>query len=75
MENNKEILFNHLLNKYGTFLLNKKQMSEVTNQSESTLNRLKREGCGCEYKIDGGNVYYPIQCVVEYLSNVSKVNS
>ncbi|MGP2656524.1 hypothetical protein ACOJTA_05705 [Malaciobacter sp. WC5094] len=50
-------------------------MSEVTNQSESTLNRLKREGCGCEYKIDGGNVYYPIQCVVEYLSNVSKVNS
>ena len=70
-----EMIFNNILNKYNTFLLNKKQMSEITNQSESTLNRLKREGCGCEFKIDGGNVFYPIQCVVEYLTNVTKVNN
>lgn len=72
MTDNQKIVFQMLFEKYKTMLLNKQQMCEVCNLSERTLDRHRMKGFGCEYKIEGGRVYFPLDKVVLYLSKVYK---
>lgn len=72
MENIEKIYFDSLYSKYNTFRLNKSQMSEVCNQSESTLDRLRRDGLGCDFQKESGMVYYPLDKVVTHLQNTMK---
>jgi hypothetical protein len=72
MENNDKMYFEMIFSKYNTLRLNKIQMSEVCNQSESTLDRLRREGMGCEYSKESGMVFYPIHEVVNHLLTTMK---
>jgi hypothetical protein len=66
------IYFKTLFEKYHTLRLNKSQMSEVCNLSESTLDRIRRNGLGCEYTKDGGMIYYPLDKVVSYITKTMK---
>jgi hypothetical protein len=61
-----------IFKKYNTFRLSKHQMSEVCNQSESTLDRLRTEGLGCEYSKERGQILYPIDKVVNHLLKTMK---
>ena len=72
MENIEKMYFEMIFTKYKTLRLNKSQMSEVCNQSESTLDRLRREGMGCEYSKESGMVYYPLDKVVFHLTKTMK---
>ena len=64
-------MFQMLFSKYGTMNLSKKQCSEVTGKSISKLESDKRDGIGIEYKQETAvaNVYYPLHCIVEFLTN------
>lgn len=63
----QKILFNSIFEKYGNILLTKTQMSEVCNLSTKTLDRKREKGEGCEWRFEGGRIYYPLQKVVVYL--------
>ena len=66
----REILFNSLINKYGTYSLNKTQTSRVLNRSIPSLDRDRISSRGPAFKKDAaGNVYYPIHTIVDYLLN------
>lgn len=66
------VYFKMLFDKYNTMRLNKSQMSEVCNQSESTLDRVRRDGMGCEYSKESGMIYYPLDKVVFHLTKTMK---
>ena len=66
------VYFKMLFDKYNTMRLNKSQMSEVCNQSESTLDRVRRDGMGCEYSKESGMIYYPLDKVVFHLTKTIK---
>jgi hypothetical protein len=68
MKETEEMYFNVLFKEYKTLRLNKSQMAEVCNQSESTLDRVRREGMGCEFCKDSGMIYYPLDKVVTHLT-------
>lgn len=63
----QKILFDSIFNKYGNILLTKTQMSEVCNLSTKTLDRKRERGEGCEWRYEGGRVYYPLHKVVNYI--------
>ena len=71
MNANQKIIFQSLFDKFGTMLLNKQQMAQVVNVSERTLDRHREKGFGCEYKIEGGRIYYPLDRVVMFLTKVN----
>ena len=72
MDNTEKIYFEMIFEKYNTLRLNKFQMSEVSNQSESTLDRLRNNGLGCEFSKEGGKILYPIDKVVNHLLKTMK---
>ena len=51
-----------LFSKYSKVLLSKNETAELTNQSVSTLDRLRQNGLGIEYIQDTptSNIYYSI---------------
>jgi hypothetical protein len=67
-----KMYFETMFKQYKTLRLNKSQMSEVCNLSTSTLDRHREKGLGCEYSMDKGKVFYPIDKVVSYLSKTNK---
>jgi len=68
----ENVYFKMLFDKYNTMRLNKSQMSEVCNQSESTLDRVRRDGMGCEYSKESGMIFYPLDKVVFHLTKTIK---
>jgi len=69
----REILFNSLINKYGTYNLNKAQASRILNRSIPSLDRDRASSKGPAFKKDAaGNVYYPIHSIVDYLLNTQQ---
>ncbi|MCX6076468.1 MAG: hypothetical protein NTW78_06215 [Campylobacterales bacterium] len=72
MSDIEKMYFQMLFDKYKTMRLNKSQMCEVCNQSDSTLDRIRREGMGCEYSKDSGMIYYPLDKVVKHLTKTMK---
>jgi hypothetical protein len=67
-----KMYFETIFKQYKTLRLNKSQMSEVCNLSKSTLDRHREKGLGCEYFIDNGKVFYPIDKVVNHLLKTMK---
>ena len=59
--------------KYGTFVLNPKQTSEIVNKSESTLERWRKRGENLKYrkigKAKNSPIEYSIESVAEYIIN------
>jgi hypothetical protein len=47
-------------------------MAEVSHQSESTLDRIRRNGMGCSYSKESGMVLYPLDKVVEHVMKTMK---
>ncbi len=72
MESIEKIYFEMIFQKYKTLRLNKSQMSEVCNQSESTLDRIRRDGMGCEYSKESGMIFYPLDKVITHLLKTMK---
>jgi hypothetical protein len=68
----QKILFESIFYKYNTMLLTKDQMAELSNITIRTLDRHREKGKGCEYRYEGGRVYYPIHKVVVYLDKYNK---
>ena len=75
MENEKKIIYEMILKKYGSVTLSRKQAAEILGVSMSTLDRMKNRREGPRpIKLDGGMnslVRYPIQEIVEYLASIS----
>lgn len=66
-------LFQTLFGTYKKAMLSRKQTAEVIGVSVATLDRLKAEGIGINYKkLAGkganGTVKYPLQAIVKYLT-------
>lgn len=72
MDTTEKMYFEMIFQKYNTLRLNKTQMAEVCNQSESTLDRIRREGLGCEYSKESGMIFYPLDKVVHHLTKVMR---
>lgn len=72
MTESQKIVFQTLFNQFGAMLLTKEQMSKITNISIRTLDRHRDSGKGCEYRYEGGRIYYPLDKVVIYLSKCIK---
>jgi len=53
-------------------VLTKEQMAKISNVSIRTLDRHRESGYGCEYRYEGGRVYYPLHKVVVYLDRYNK---
>ena len=62
-----------LYSKYNKIAIGKKEMALESGQSCSTLDRLRKEGFGCQYiKEDNGNISYPLTEVASYYTQVTK---
>jgi len=72
MTESQKLVFETLFNQFGTMLLTKEQMAKVTNISIRTLDRHREKGNGCEYRYEGGRIYYPLDKVSIYLSKCIK---
>ena len=68
-----------IFSKYGSLLLDRKQVSEILNISVATLDRWKKDNLNLEYKKNGSSknarVEYSVDAVVNYiLNNNAKIN-
>jgi hypothetical protein len=72
MTESQKLVFETLFKQFGTMLLTKEQMAKVTNISIRTLDRHREKGKGCEYRYEGGRIYYPLDKVAIYLSKCVK---
>ena len=72
MDTTEKMYGEMIFKKYNTLRLNKSQMAEVCNQSESTLDRIRKEGMGCEYSKESGMIFYPLDKVINHLLNTMK---
>jgi hypothetical protein len=72
MDDAKKMYVEMLFKEYKTLRLNKTQMAEVSHQSESTLDRIRRNGMGCSYSKESGMVLYPLDKVVEHVMKTMK---
>lgn len=66
-------LFQTLFGTYKKAMLSRKETAEVIGVSVATLDRLKADGVGVEYKKmvgkgANGTVKYPLQAIVRYLT-------
>lgn len=67
MEAEEKVVFATLYAKYKKIALCKKEMSQETGQSISTLDRLRKNGLGCAYIKQGkGDIYYPLNELAKY---------
>lgn len=76
-EYRKKELVQLLYDKYGTLLLSRKQAAEATNNSLSSLDRYKAEGCKIDYIKDeakgkNSRVQYAIDEIAEYIIRESR---
>jgi len=53
-------------------MLSKKELAQLRNVSESTLNREKANGIGVEYKEQRGRIMYPVRSIAEWLADLTK---
>lgn len=67
----KEEISTKLYDKYGSFLLSRKQAAQALNKSVATLDRWKQQGLYLEFKKLGksknATVEYPINTIVDYI--------
>ena len=68
----QKLMFETLFNEFKTMLLTKDQMAQLSNITVRTLDRHREKGKGCEYRYEGGRVYYPLHKVVVYLDRYNK---
>jgi len=68
----QKIMYETLFKEFGAMVLTKEQMAQITNISVRTLDRHRQKGGGCEYRFEGGRVYYPLHKVVVYLDRYNK---
>jgi len=68
----QKLMFETLFNEFKTMLLTKDQMAQLSNITVRTLDRHRDKGKGCEYRYEGGRVYYPLHKVVVYLDKYNK---
>lgn len=68
----QKLMFETLFNEFKTILLTKDQMAQLSNITVRTLDRHRERGKGCEYRYEGGRVYYPLHKVVVYLDKYNK---
>lgn len=66
-------LYNSLYKKYGKALLSKKETAEIIGVSIPTLDRMRVDGIGMDYKkmpsrSNNGTVKYPLHEVARYLT-------
>jgi len=67
----REIIFNSIVNQYGTHNLNKSQASRILNRSIPSLDRDRASSRGPAFKKDDfGNVYYPVMSIIDWLLKV-----
>ena len=72
MTDEQKFMFQTLFEKFETVLLTKDQMANLSNISVRTLDRHRERGYGCEWRVEGGRVYYPLHKVVVYLDKYNK---
>ena len=61
-------LFRLLYKEYGAVILSKKQTAKILNMGVSTLDKLRSECKGPNYKQDGlSNVKYNLHSIVDYI--------
>lgn len=55
----------------GRLVLAKKELAQLRNVSESTLNREKANGNGIPYKVQNGRIMYPVRSIAEWLADLT----
>lgn len=68
----QKIMYETLFKEFGAMVLTKEQMAKISNVYIRTLDRHRESGYGCEYRYEGGRVYYPLHKVVVYLDRYNK---
>lgn len=67
MKDEEQVMFDTLYTKYRKLAISKKEMSQETGQSISTLDRLRKSGLGCSYiKQGNGDIFYPLSELAKY---------
>ena len=72
MTDEQKFMFDKIFERFDTMYLTKDQMAKLTNITVRTLDRHRERGKGCEYKYEGGRIYYPLHKVVVYLDKYTK---
>lgn len=73
MNNDEKVLFEVLYTKYRKIGLSKKEMSQESGISISTLDRLRKNGLGCSYIKKGqGDIFYPLIELAKYYCQVEQ---
>ena len=71
MSSDERVLFEVLYAKHNKVALSKKEMSQETGVSISTLDRLRKNGIGCAYiKKGNGDIFYPLTELAKYYTQV-----
>ncbi|PHR71308.1 MAG: hypothetical protein COA66_09910 [Arcobacter sp.] len=67
MSSDEKIVFEVLYKKHNKIALSKKEMSQESGLSISTLDRLRKNGLGCSYLKKGqGDIFYPLNELAKY---------
>ena len=67
------VIFNALYSKYNKIAIGKREMAIETGSSCSSLDRLRKDGLGCQYlKEKNGNISYPLTEIAIYYAQVTK---
>lgn len=67
MSSDEKVLFEVLYTKYRKIALSKKEMSQESGLSVSTLDRLRKNGLGCSFIKKGqGDIFYPLTELAKY---------
>ena len=71
MSSDEKVLFETLYAKYRKIAISKKEMSQESGISVSTLDRLRKNGLGCSYIKKGqGDIFYPLTELAKYYTQV-----
>lgn len=73
MSNDAKVIFEVLYAKYKKIAISKKEMSQESGLSVSTLDRLRKNGLGCSYIKKGqGDIFYPLTELAKYYCQVEQ---
>ena len=73
MSNDAKVIFEVLYAKYKKIAISKKEMSQESGLSVSTLDRKKKNGLGCSYIKKGqGDIFYPLTELAKYYCQVEQ---
>ena len=71
MTSEEKVIFETLYAKYRKIVTSKKEMSQESGLSISTLDRLRKNGLGCSYIKKGhGDIFYPLTELAKYYTQV-----